>query len=206
VSSGDKAVARTDSGARWGDRGQVESDAGFEEFCQQNFVLVERFLLNQCPDHGLVEDAVQEAFVTARARWEQIRGYEKPLAWVYQIARHRLAVARRRGRPQAAPGPDEQPGGVAAPVRQFGAPGGGTGGPMTPATARELLQGWLRQLPPRQAEVFTLALDGWSDHEIARVLGIAYHTARTYRQEARRRLGDLARRDGVEPGGGWGRE
>jgi len=214
VRGGDEATARAAAGTRLGDRGQAGLDASFEEFCQQNFILVERFLLHQCPDHGLVEDAVQEAFVTARARWEQIRDYEKPLAWVYQTARYRLWMARHRGRPETTPEPDEPLPCLATPARPgaaaadggLGHPVGAAGElPVTAAAARHLLRGWLRQLPPRQAEVFTLALDGWSDHEIARVLGIAYQTVRSYRHEARRRLEELARRDGVDPGGGRGR-
>jgi RNA polymerase sigma-70 factor (ECF subfamily) len=71
-------------------------------------------------------------------------------------------------------------------------------GPADSAEARELLRGWLSQLPPRQAEVFVLALDGWSDLEIAQMLGIAYNTARAYRQEGRRRLKELAREAGFD--------
>ncbi|MFY1687237.1 RNA polymerase sigma factor [Plantactinospora sp. WMMB782] len=183
--SGDNAVVRAESAARLGDRGQAESATSFEEFCQRNFVLVERFLLARCTDRGLVEDAVQEAFITARDKWDQIRHYEKPLAWLYKTARYKLLVAQRRRRPELTVSLEEVP-----PER--------LAEPADPAEARELLRGWLRQLPPRQAEVFVLTLDGWPDHEIAAILGIAYNTVRAYRQEARRRLRDLAQQAGFE--------
>ncbi|MEE6258668.1 RNA polymerase sigma factor [Plantactinospora sonchi] len=177
-----------ESGTRLGDREQTDLDVGFEEFCQQNFVLVERFLLYQCPDPGVVEDAVLEAFVAARAEWDQIRGYRKPLAWVVQTARHRLSIVRRRAAAEQG-GPD---------VLSAGPPDEPLAG--SAAVARELLQGWLRQLPPRQAEVLALALDGWSDQEIARVLGVAYRTARSYRRQARRRLREVAERADLPEG------
>ncbi|MEO3744872.1 RNA polymerase sigma factor [Plantactinospora sp. B5E13] len=191
---GGKAAVRVDT--RLGDRGEVDLDASFEEFCQQNFVLVERFLLHQCPDPGVVEDAVLEAFVAARAEWHEIRGYRKPLAWVVQTARHRLLIVRRRG--AAEPGETVEPGGPGTP------PAGASDEPPdgSAAVAREVLRGWLRQLPPRQAEVLALALDGWSDHEIARVLGVAYRTARGYRRQARRRLREVAERTGHAEGDG----
>lgn len=189
--NGGKAAVRVDT--RLGDRGEVDLDASFEEFCQQNFVLVERFLLHQCPDPGMVEDAVLEAFVAARAEWHEIRGYRKPLAWVMQTARHRLLIVRRRG--AAEPGETVEPGAAGTPpVGSAGASDGAPDG--SAAVAREVLRGWLRQLPPRQAEVLALALDGWSDHEIARVLGVAYRTARGYRRQARRRLREVAERTG----------
>ncbi|WP_369938731.1 sigma factor-like helix-turn-helix DNA-binding protein [Plantactinospora sp. BB1] len=43
-----------------------------------------------------------------------------------------------------------------------------------------------------------MALDGWSDDEIAAILGIAYNTVRTYRQEARSRLKELAQQAGFD--------
>ncbi|MFC6021798.1 RNA polymerase sigma factor [Plantactinospora solaniradicis] len=190
--SGDNAMARAESAARLGDRGQAEPDLSFEEFCQQNIVQVERFLSSQCADRGLVEDAVQEAFITARDKWEQIRDYEKPLAWMYKTARYKLLVLRRRYRQDVVLGLDEVP-----PER--------LAEPADSAEARELLRGWLPQLPPRQAEVFTMAFDGWSDLEIAQVLGIAYNTVRAYRQEARRRLKELAQEAGFDSPAGRGR-
>ncbi|MDG4789225.1 sigma-70 family RNA polymerase sigma factor [Micromonospora sp. WMMD1102] len=183
--SGDNAVVRAESAARLGDRGQAESATSFEVFCQCNFVLVERFLLARCADRGLVEDAVQEAFATARDKWEQIRDYEKPLAWLYKTARYKLLVLQRRHGPEPTVSLAEVP-----PER--------LAEPADPAEARELLRGWLRQLPPRQAEVFVLTLDGWQDHEIAAILGIAHNTVRAYRQEARRRLRELAQQAGFE--------
>ncbi|MFY1672609.1 RNA polymerase sigma factor [Plantactinospora sp. WMMB334] len=189
---GDNAVVRAETAARLGDRGQAESEVSFEAFCQRNFVRVERFLLAQCPDRGLVEDAVQEAFITARDKWEQIREYEKPLAWMYKTARYKLLVLRRRRRQETEISLDEVP-----PER--------LAEPADPAEARELLRGWLPQLPPRQAEVFMLALDGWTDQEIATLLGIAYNTVRTYRQEARSRLKELAQQAGFDTPAGRGR-
>lgn len=49
------------------------------------------------------EDAVQEGYAEAFRRWERLRAYEAPDAWVYRVVRQRLwAVGRRRARHRSA--------------------------------------------------------------------------------------------------------
>jgi len=111
---------------------------------------------------------------------------------MYKTARYKLLVLRRRYRQDVVLGLDEVP-----PER--------LAEPADAAEARELLRVWLPQLPPRQAEVFLLALEGWPDIEIARTLGIAYNTVRAYRQQARGRLKELAQEAGFDGPAGRGR-
>ena len=74
--------------------------------------------------HGVVgpaeaEDAVQEAFARASVRWERIRDYDHPEAWVRRVAfnlavsslrsaRRKLAAYGRVGPPRPAPPPSEE--------------------------------------------------------------------------------------------------
>ncbi len=43
------------------------------------------------------EDAVQEAFAKAAARWERIGRYDNPGAWIRRVAINKLIDGRRRG-------------------------------------------------------------------------------------------------------------
>jgi RNA polymerase sigma-70 factor, ECF subfamily len=65
------------------------------------------------------EDAVQEAFARASVRWERIRDYDHPDAWVRRVAfnlavsslrtaRRKLVAYRRVEPPQPAPPPSEE--------------------------------------------------------------------------------------------------
>ncbi|MFC0530598.1 RNA polymerase sigma factor [Phytohabitans kaempferiae] len=162
----------------------VELEASFEQFCKDNIVAVERFLRSQCGDRELVQEAVQETFITARDKWEEISGYEKPLAWMYKTARYKLLNQRARQRREAAAPLDE------VPIERLVAP------PTDSREAQEQLLEWLRRIPPRQAAVFALFFEGWSDPEVARILGMADNTVRSYKSAARRRLREIAEEAG----------
>lgn len=162
----------------------AELDASFEDFCRDNIVAVERFLRSQCGDRELVQEAVQETLITARDKWEEISGYEKPLAWVYKTARYKLMNEQARQRRDLTVALDE------VPSDRLVAP------PADSREAQEWLLGSLRRLPERQAAVFALAFEGWSDPEIARILGMADNTVKSYKSAARRRLKALAEEAG----------
>jgi RNA polymerase sigma-70 factor (ECF subfamily) len=70
--------------------------------------------------------------------------------------------------------------------------------PTNAQEARDLLAELLRQLPRRQSEILQMSLDGWSDEEIARVLGVAYNTVRTYKRVAKQRLRRIAEEAGFK--------
>ena len=92
----------------------------FEDFYQASYGRVMALLLAVVGDRQEAEDAVQEAFARALARWPRLSTYDLPEAWVRQVAL-RLAVdsgrrlrrsirlsARLRGaRPAQAPEPGE---------------------------------------------------------------------------------------------------
>ncbi|MEJ3744081.1 RNA polymerase sigma factor [Actinomycetes bacterium KLBMP 9797] len=166
---------------------QAELDASFEVFCRENFVAVHRFLRTLCADEDLVQEAAQEAFIAAHAKWAHLRGFEKPMGWMYKTARNKLMTQRTRRRRHATASLDEVPAGLLA-------------APATSQEARDLRDSWLRRLPPRQAEVFAMSEDGWTDREIAEILAIAYNTVRAYKQEARQRLERLAAEAGFRVG------
>ncbi|MEH1128794.1 RNA polymerase sigma factor [Micromonospora sp. CPCC 206061] len=161
----------------------AELNASFEAFCREHYLKVQRFLQARCADPDLVQEAVQEAFVTARAKWDDVREFEKPLGWLLTTARYKLMGQLKLRRQNSMTTLDEVPDRLLA-------------APTNAQEARDLLAEWLRQLPRRQSEILQMSLDGWSDEEIARVLGVAYNTVRTYKRVARQRLRRIAEEAG----------
>jgi RNA polymerase sigma-70 factor (ECF subfamily) len=128
------------------------------------------------------EDAVQEAFARAYARWDTVRGYDRPRAWVSRVA---LNVAtswwRRLSRERANP-PDR--------------PGRPDEGPIDATLVRLV---W--DLPLRQRQVVALrVLADLSIADTAQILGIAEGTVKAQLHRALRRLRDQI--EAVEDPGG----
>jgi len=109
-------VSATD--ARDIDGGPVASEDDFDRFYLATYGRLVAEL------HGVVgladaEDAVQEAFARASVRWERIRDYDHPAAWVRRVAfnlalsslrstRRKLAAYGRVGPPPPVPPPSEE--------------------------------------------------------------------------------------------------
>jgi DNA-directed RNA polymerase specialized sigma24 family protein len=62
-------------------RRQAQLDAAFERFFHEGHPLIVRFLEGQTCDHAVVQDAAQEAFIIARAKWATI-SVRPALLWV----------------------------------------------------------------------------------------------------------------------------
>ena len=72
----------------------------FDEFFDRYYSGMVRSLTLICGDADLAADAVQDAFIRAFARWNRIRHYDRPDAWVRRVAinrsRDHFRAARRR--------------------------------------------------------------------------------------------------------------
>jgi RNA polymerase sigma-70 factor, ECF subfamily len=143
----------------------VRVDPGFEELYRREHATVFRAVFRLCGDRAVAEDATQEAFARALARWRRLRGKGWAAGWVTTTA---LNVARRalRRRPEPAARSDETDVDAAADV-------------------------WLavRRLPRRQQEavvlfyVADLPLAG-----VAAAMGCAEGTAKAHLARARESL------------------
>lgn len=80
-------------------------DPGFRELYERDFAAVFRAVYLLCGDRQLAEDATQEAFARALARWRRLHGQPWAAGWVTTTA---FNVARRqlRQRPSVIAGPD----------------------------------------------------------------------------------------------------
>lgn len=67
----------------------------FEEFYQANYVRLVMILFSVLGDRQEAEDAAQEAFARALARWPRVGGYDLPETWVRKVA---LRIAVDSGR------------------------------------------------------------------------------------------------------------
>jgi RNA polymerase sigma-70 factor, ECF subfamily len=125
------------------------------------------------------EELVQEAFLRAYRRWEEVGAMARPDLWVHRVA---LNLASSQLRRLAAEG--------RALVRSGSRPVAGA----ESASFEEADGFWrlVRMLPPQQARI--VALHYAADRpvvEIAEVLGIAEGTVKAHLHKARARLGEL---------------
>ncbi len=122
------------------------------------------------------EDAVQEAYTEALRAWHRIGSYESPEAWVYKVMRQRLWASSRRASRQVPSGVD------------LTVPSGSLGDPERTAEARAVITA-LAGLPGRLRFVVVMhCLNGLSQEEVARELGLARGTVAFYLHSARRLL------------------
>jgi RNA polymerase sigma factor (sigma-70 family) len=154
----------------------VTTSAGFDEFFERTFpgVLATATLLSTSRHDA--EDAVQEAYSEALARWDTVGGYEAPEAWVRKVMKQRLwKAARRRDR--------QIPTGLS--MEMAVAP---QAGPEQTAEARAVIAA-LAALPGIMRFVLVMhCLNGVGQKEIAQELGLARSTVAVYVHNARRAL------------------
>jgi RNA polymerase sigma-70 factor (ECF subfamily) len=136
----------------------VTGDDGFDAYFVRNYGRLVAELYGVVGSLADAEDAVQEAFARASVRWERLRDYDHPDAWVRRVALNLAASSLRRARRKL----------VA--YRRVGVP------PPVPPPGedRVVLAQALRRLRRRHREVLVLHyLAELSVEEMARVLRIS---------------------------------
>jgi RNA polymerase sigma-70 factor (ECF subfamily) len=153
-----------------------EPDQGFAEFFRTCLPVVTRTLTALSGDTRVVEDVAQDALLIARHRWDDVRTYDKPEAWVLKVAIRLMRRWQHRHRQEtplvAVPAADD----------------------VDRVHEVEAVHSALRRLSPRHREVVALHhLLGYPVSEIAAVLVVSESTVRTHltrgRAELRRILG-----------------
>jgi RNA polymerase sigma-70 factor (ECF subfamily) len=147
----------------------MKTDPGFRELYEREYPSVFRAVLLMCGDRGIAEDATQEAFARALARWRRLGGHAWAAGWVTTTA---MNVARRSLRRR----PTETRNQVVGEVD---------------VDARVDLRLAIRALPPRQQEAVVLHyLLDLPVAEVAAAMGCDAGTVKTHLFRAR---GALAR-------------
>jgi RNA polymerase sigma-70 factor (ECF subfamily) len=144
----------------------VRVDSGFEELYRTEHPTVFRAVFRLCGDRAVAEDATQEAFARALARWRRLRGRAWTAGWVMTTALNLARRALRRRRPEPAP---------------LG------GGPDVESAADVWLA--VRRLPRRQQEAVVLFyLTDLPLAAVAAAMGCAEGTAKAHLARAREAL------------------
>ena len=146
----------------------MDVDPEFRELYEREFAAVFRAAYLLSGDRHVAEDATQEAFARALARWRKLRTHPSPGGWVTTTA---LNATRRslRHRPETV----HQPGATAADPDE-----------------RLNLQAAIRALPPRQQEAVALHyLLGLPVAETAAAMHLDQGTVKTHLHRARKALG-----------------
>jgi RNA polymerase sigma factor (sigma-70 family) len=158
--------------------------SGFEEFCREEYRAVVGLAFVLTGSWAAAEDLAQDAFLAAFRRWDRLRVYNRPAAWVRRVVVNRSVSRRRR---------------LASEARALTRLG------TRPAVVPEIPdvddEVWaaVRRLPRRQAQVFVLTyVDDLRLDQVAEVLDIREGTAKTHLQRARGALAAQVGRDG-----GW---
>jgi RNA polymerase sigma-70 factor (ECF subfamily) len=120
-------------------------------------------------------DAVQEAFIEAYRRWEQVAGYDDPVGWLRRVAMNKALDRSRRRRTEARWAP-----------RLVGGEAGASEGS---SAVRLDVRAAIRHLPERQRLAVVLYyLGDLSIEEVAGVMGVSAGTVKAALHAARRRL------------------
>ena len=168
----------------------VVTPTDYDTFFEANYWPIVRSLSAAFGGELAVEEAVQEAFVRAYARWRRIRGYESPSAWVRRVAINcihdqRRALDRRRRAEQQAHRADD--------VRLADGP-----------RASGDLVGMIESLAPRQRLAMALYYVGdVSVRDIAVTMQISEGAVKAHLSQGR---ANLAARVQRAPAGRHGRE
>ena len=148
----------------------------FDAFYAASYHRVLKQLVLVMGELAEAEDVVQEAFARASVRWERLRRYELPEAWVRRVALNLAAQAARRLRRQARA------------LLRLGPPP-----PVAELEAAELdLANALRALSLGQRQVVVLHyLAGAPVEEVAAQLGVPVGTVKSRLARGRRTLARL---------------
>ena len=157
------------------------SPHGFDEFYARAFPGVLAAAILASGNRRDAEDAVQDAFIIALRRWDEVAGYDAPDAWVRKVSLRLLARSggrQRRGEQW---------------MLEVKVPPQAT--PAETAHAREVLAALATLPAPVRIALIACTVLGWTQPEAAEVLGVPRNTIanRIFRGRAM-----LARRLGMD--------
>jgi RNA polymerase sigma-70 factor (sigma-E family) len=145
----------------------------FEEFAARHGPSMRRFAAVLAGDVSSGDDIVQEVLIRTHAKWRRISSLDQPEFYVRKMVVNEFISARRRLWRTV-------PGGRGSELDQRITPDHATG-----VADRDALLEELRKLPRQQRAVITLRyFEGFSDPEIAQLLGVTPVTVRGYATRA----------------------
>ncbi len=165
-----------------GQKYEPGSKLDFDRLYEATYQRIFRSLVALTGSPAAAEDCTQEAFLKAFREWKNWNGAAPAEAWVHRIAINTAISHRRRERLRE----------VGEVIRRLGRPHDPD--PTQPEISPDILRE-VRQLPPKQAAAIVLRhLHGYTNRDIAGILGVPESTVATRLADARKtlraRLGD----------------
>lgn len=143
------------------------------------------YLWRMTGDESAAYDLRQETFIRAWRHFERVRGYERPLAWLYRVATNLALNERRDRRPSASLASVELDPAQSDPAWRL--------------AERDLVRETLLALPARERAALALREgQGLSCDEVAQALGVTPAAARTFLWRARDHFRELYERANAE--------
>jgi RNA polymerase sigma factor (sigma-70 family) len=135
----------------------------FESFFNAHEARLSAYLWRMTGDRQSASDLCQETFLRAWQRYDTIRAYDQPDAWLFRVATNlALQLARRQKAPIGAAGPLED------------AFEPSVSDPAWRLAERDLVRETLLELPPRARALLILReVSGFSAEEAAKTLGMS---------------------------------
>ncbi|HET8909491.1 MAG TPA: sigma-70 family RNA polymerase sigma factor [Ktedonobacterales bacterium] len=175
--------------------GQQDAAATISADCERFIREHERTILNylwrMTGDEETASDLTQEVFLRAWQRFETIRAYQRPAAWLFRVATNlALTYLKRRSLPGASPATLDEDDGPA------------TSDPAWHYAESDLIRSILLQLSPqRRAALVLREVYGLSAAEVGQVLGISDTALRMTLHRARSQFRELYLREGARSHG-----
>jgi RNA polymerase sigma-70 factor, ECF subfamily len=144
-------------------------------------------------DEDAAEDVTQDALLLAHRHRDGFRGDSRFSTWLYRVAATtalmHLRSKRRKSREVLSYARDDEREAGAAPVRDHAAPTSGADARVAACEGVALLDGRLRAMGERYRDVFWLRFaGGYSEAEIAELLGVQVSTVKTRTHRARKAI------------------
>jgi RNA polymerase sigma factor (sigma-70 family) len=152
------------------------------------------FIRRRVPDEGDVEDILQEVFYELVEAYRLMKPVEQVGAWLFRVARNRIADLFRRRRPQpAGEGASTALEEGSFLLAELPSPDGGPEADLARGVLLEELAAALEELPAKQRDAFVAhEIDGRSFKEISAETGVGVSTLLSRKHHAvlhlRRRL------------------
>ncbi|MEV0982339.1 RNA polymerase sigma factor [Streptomyces sp. NPDC049915] len=157
--------------------------AEFAEFFTQWEPHVRRYLVWLEGDLALIDDATQETMISAHRYWLRVQKLENVRAWLFKVARQRLAKAQQLRKQQGViTDPHEMPGRKSATCEDV----------LSLREDQLAILSAVRKLPRQQAVAVALQLQhDLPLREIALIMGITVGSVKTHLHHARATLETL---------------
>jgi RNA polymerase sigma-70 factor (ECF subfamily) len=170
-------------------RAQAGDIAAFERFVRLFERRVRVLLGRLLTDERDIEEAAQDTFVQAWRNLDRFRGDAAPFTWLYRIAVNEALQRVRRRRPETQPIEEEL-----LDVLEYRHGAGASRPPSTELATEDretqaFLLGRVRRLPFEfRAPLVLRDIEGWSNQEVADILGLSLAATKSRIHRARMKL------------------